>query len=257
MLRPSACAIFVASANTFITTRSPGPVRLEPGAISSLSTCASILICATLAPIVRPCEEHLSHPPPEGPLQDGGPGGHRWTGADRSVTIAMTLCRTVLASSRGFLSTIRNSTAVKISDTRPPADSQPGAARVAVSNMTDTHIAPSIGFTPSERAYIRTELDIFFSTLPTVAEGFLLKTWRGGPDRGKPKLSPVAKGLLDRGLMRLDTSERLPRLVFTETGIDALRAMMSDRRLADPKKFAHIRQELGIDPMPETEAPHA
>ena len=123
--------------------------------------------------------------------------------------------------------------------------------------MTDTHIAPSIGFTPSERAYIRTELDIFFSTLPTVAEGFLLKTWRGGPDRGKPKLSPVAKGLLDRGLMRLDTSERLPRLIFTETGLAALHAMMSDRRLADPKKFAHIRQELGIDPMPETEAPHA
>jgi hypothetical protein len=120
----------------------------------------------------------------------------------------MTLCCTVLASSRAFLSTIRNSTAVKISDTRPPADSQPGAARVAVSNMTDTHIAPSIGFTPSERAYIRTELDIFFSTLPTVAEGFQLKTWRGGPDRGKPKLSPVAKGLLDRGLMRLDTSEQ-------------------------------------------------
>jgi hypothetical protein len=33
----------------------------------------------------------------------------------------------------------------------------------------------------------------------------------------------VAKGLLDRGLMRLDTSERLPRPIFTETGIDALR----------------------------------
>jgi hypothetical protein len=24
--------------------------------------------------------------------------------------------------------------------------------------------------------------------------------------------------------------------------------MMTDRRLVDPKKFAHIRQELGIDP---------
>jgi hypothetical protein len=34
------------------------------------------------------------------------------------------------------------------------------------------------------------------------------------------------------------------------------RAMMSDRRLADPKKFAHIRQEFGIDPVPETEAVH-
>ena len=115
--------------------------------------------------------------------------------------------------------------------------------------MTETQTAPSVVFTPNERAYIRNELDIFFSTLPTVAEGFMLKTWRGGPDRGKPKISPVAKGLLERELMRLDTGERLPRLVFTETGLAALRAMMSDRRFADPKKFAHVRQELGIDPV--------
>jgi hypothetical protein len=121
--------------------------------------------------------------------------------------------------------------------------------------MTETPPAPIAGFTPSERAYIRNELDIFFSTLPSVAEGFQLKTWRGGPERGKPKISPVAKSLLERGLMRLDTGERLARLVFTKTGLAALRAMMSDRRLADPKKFAHIRQELGIDPEPETEAP--
>jgi hypothetical protein len=26
-----------------------------------------------------------------------------------------------------------------------------------------------------------------------------------------------------------------------------LRAMMADRRFADPEKFAHVRQELGID----------
>ena len=123
--------------------------------------------------------------------------------------------------------------------------------------MTDTQTMPSTGLTPSERAYIRSELDMFFSTLPTVAEGFPLKTWRGGPDRGKPKVSPVAKGLLERGLMRLDINGHQPRLVFTETGITALRAMMSDRRLADPGKFAHVRQELGIDPVPETEVPHA
>jgi hypothetical protein len=48
--------------------------------------------------------------------------------------------------------------------------------------------------------------------------------------------------------MRLDTGGRLPRLFFTDTGLAELRAMMSDRRLADPVKFAHIRQELGIDP---------
>jgi hypothetical protein len=37
------------------------------------------------------------------------------------------------------------------------------------------------GFTTAERDYIRRHLDQFFSTLPTVAEGFLLKTWRSGP----------------------------------------------------------------------------
>ena len=117
--------------------------------------------------------------------------------------------------------------------------------------MTKMQTAPVAGFTAGERDYIRRELDMFFSTLPTVAEGFQLKTWRGGPEAGKPKLSPIAKGLLKRGLMRLDTGQRLPRLFFTEAGLAELRTMMADRRLADPKKFGHIRQELGIDPMPE------
>jgi hypothetical protein len=52
------------------------------------------------------------------------------------------------------------------------------------------------GFSTRERDYIRRELNIFFSTLPSVAEGLQLKTWRGGPDAGKPKLSPIAKGLI-------------------------------------------------------------
>jgi hypothetical protein len=47
-----------------------------------------------------------------------------------------------------------------------------------------------------------------FSTLPTVAEGFQLKTWRRGPEAGKPKLSTIARGLVERGLMRLDVGER-------------------------------------------------
>jgi hypothetical protein len=115
---------------------------------------------------------------------------------------------------------------------------------------------PSVtGFTPRERDYIRRELDMFFSTLPTVADGFQLKLWRGGPEAGKPKVPPVARGLLDRGLMRLDTTRHLPRLFFTEPGLAELRVMVADRRLTDPKRFAHVRQELGIDPGPTTAAP--
>jgi hypothetical protein len=36
----------------------------------------------------------------------------------------------------------------------------------------------------------------------------------------------------------------------TEAGLVELRAMMADRRLADSKRFACARQELGIDPLP-------
>jgi 2-hydroxychromene-2-carboxylate isomerase len=126
------------------------------------------------------------------------------------------------------------------------------AGRASLPGMTNKMQSEGIAtFTSSERDYIRRQLDRFFSTLPTVADGFHLKTLRGGPEAGKPKLPPVAKGLVERGLMRLDTEEHLPRLFFTETGLAMLRAMMADRRFADPEKFAHVRQELGIDPASE------
>jgi hypothetical protein len=108
---------------------------------------------------------------------------------------------------------------------------------------------PSVAtFTPAERTYIRREFHQFFSTFPTVAEGFQLKTWRAGPKQGQPKLSPAAESLVARDLMRLDATIRPPRLFFTDVGLAALRVMMADRRLANPADFAHLRQELGIDP---------
>jgi hypothetical protein len=125
---------------------------------------------------------------------------------------------------------------------------RPGAIGCYITVMNVFEKATSADFTPIERTYIRGQLDRFFSTLPTVAEGFQLKVWRGGPKAKEPKLPPAAKSLIERGLMRLDTTSRLPRLFFTERGLMALRTMMADRRLADPVKFAHVRQELGIEP---------
>jgi hypothetical protein len=46
--------------------------------------------------------------------------------------------------------------------------------------------------------------------------------------------------------MRLNATSRIPRLFFTDQGLEALGVMMADRRLANPEKFAHIRQELGL-----------
>jgi hypothetical protein len=41
--------------------------------------------------------------------------------------------------------------------------------------------------------------------------------------------------------MRLDATLRPPRLFFTEPGLAALRAMMADRRLANPGRRARIQ----------------
>jgi hypothetical protein len=117
-------------------------------------------------------------------------------------------------------------------------------------------VTSATDLTPVERAYIRGELDRFFSTLPTVAEGFQLKIWKGGAHAGEPKLPPAAVSLIERGLMRLDITSHLPRLYFTNAGLTALRTMMANRRLADPVKFAHVRRELGFEPVPAGDLQH-
>jgi hypothetical protein len=110
------------------------------------------------------------------------------------------------------------------------------------------------GLSPEERNYIRRELDMVFSTLPTVADGFLLKVWATGPNKGRPKLPPAAQSLAARSFVTVDETQHPPRLMFTTSGREALRAMMASPRHADPVKFAHIRRELGIDPELQSEA---
>jgi hypothetical protein len=106
--------------------------------------------------------------------------------------------------------------------------------------------ASSEDFDAAERAYIRRELDEVLATLPTAADGFLVRTRKTGPNAGEPKVPPAGQSLLERGLMRL-TRQPSFRLVFTDTGWAALKRMMSDPQQADPEKFAHIRLELGIE----------
>ena len=101
-------------------------------------------------------------------------------------------------------------------------------------------------FDAAERAYIRRELDEYLASLPAAADGFFVRTRRTGPNAGEPKVPPAGQSLLEKGLMRLERQPS-PRLFFTESGWDALRRMISDPRQADPKEFAHIRKELGID----------
>jgi hypothetical protein len=108
-------------------------------------------------------------------------------------------------------------------------------------------------FTPKERDYIRRELDVFFSTLPSVADGFHLRIWRSGTMAGQPKVPPPLRAMIERGLMEIRTDNHFPRAYFSECGIAALRLLALDRRYMDPQKFAHVRAELGLEVTSEPE----
>lgn len=66
------------------------------------------------------------------------------------------------------------------------------AGRAMSRLMSTPKTTAAAAFTPGERDYMRRDLDRFFSTLPSVAEGFQFRTWRGGSQAGQPKVPVVA-----------------------------------------------------------------
>jgi hypothetical protein len=113
--------------------------------------------------------------------------------------------------------------------------------------MTSAADALPSPFTTAERDLIRREMGLHFGQYPSLAEGLLLRSWRGGPQKGEPKLPPAVRSMLERGLVELRTERSGPRAFFTEAGFEALRQLLRDRRAMDPTRFAHLRRELGLD----------
>ncbi len=106
---------------------------------------------------------------------------------------------------------------------------------------------PPSPFSAAERDLIRREMGMRFGQHPRLADGLFLRTWRGGPQKGEPKVPPPVRSMLERGLVELRPGPIGPRAVFTEAGLEALRRLLRDRRAMDPARFAHLRRELGLD----------
>ncbi len=108
---------------------------------------------------------------------------------------------------------------------------------------------PSSPFNTAERNLLRLEFMVRFSQPPSLADGLWLRAWRGGPQAGQPKISAAVASMLARGLVEIGPDRIGFRARFTAAGIAALRQLAQDRRALDPKQYAHIREELGIDPV--------
>jgi hypothetical protein len=112
-------------------------------------------------------------------------------------------------------------------------------------------------FTAPERELIRRELHARFGQDPAVADGIMLRTWRGGLNAGQPKLPPAVQSMIERGLVAVRTDGRWPTARFTEAGFAALRRLAQDRRALDPARYAHVRRELGLDTGTDEDAEEA
>jgi len=107
---------------------------------------------------------------------------------------------------------------------------------------------PPAPFTAVERTLLRHEFLVRFGQAPRLADGIWLRTWRGGPQAGQPKIPAAVASLLERGLVELGPDRIGFRARFTAAGRAALRLLAQDRRALNPKQYAHVLEELGLDP---------
>src|ERR671938_378407 len=113
---------------------------------------------------------------------------------------------------------------VEADPTLPPARDRPLPLRLLCSGMARKPV--SHPFSPAERDLIRLELMPRFGQEPDLANGLFLRTWRGGPQRGQPKIPKAIQTMLDRGLVRIGTNPMgRAAAFFTETGLEGLRLL--------------------------------
>ena len=106
---------------------------------------------------------------------------------------------------------------------------------------------PPLPFTLAERAWQRQELGVHFGAGPPIADGLLLRSWKSGPEQGKPKLPPAAQSMLDRGPIEIRPARIGSAAFLTAAGLAALRPLVLDPRAMDPKPVRTSARAAGPD----------
>jgi hypothetical protein len=75
---------------------------------------------------------------------------------------------------------------------------------------------------------------------------FFSASGKSGPEKGRPKLPPAARSMLDRGLIEIRPARISYAAFLTEAGLAALRELVLDTRAMDPNRFGHLREQLGL-----------
>ena len=100
----------------------------------------------------------------------------------------------------------------------------------------------------AEREVIRRAFMSRFNDAPSVTEGFHVKRWATGPNKGQPKLTTAVQAMLDRGLITIVDAGFWPRALFTDKGFRALKRVAADNRALDPERHRLLLDELATIP---------
>lgn len=100
-------------------------------------------------------------------------------------------------------------------------------------------------FVSKERDLIRREFMMRWGGARSLHEGFFLRRWGSGPQKGSPKVGATIRSMLARGLVEIvDPQPGFPFARFTPAGIAALRAMAQHRGMLPPDQYGHLIEEL-------------
>jgi len=103
---------------------------------------------------------------------------------------------------------------------------------------------PSCPFDAREREFIRRE----FGYISASRRIWPTASCCAPGGQGRRRTSEAATGSAEHDrLVELRSGPRGVRGFFTAAGIAAKRQFVADRRLMNPKTFAHLRLELGLD----------
>jgi len=107
-------------------------------------------------------------------------------------------------------------------------------------------------FIAKERDLIRREFMMRWGGARSLHEGFFLRRWGSGPQKGTPKVGATLQSMLARGLVEIvDPKTGFPCARFTPAGIAALRAMVQHRGMLPPDQYGHLIEELETFPDPQ------
>ncbi len=98
--------------------------------------------------------------------------------------------------------------------------------------------------TYAERAVIRQHFLSREVGTPSIYNGFPLRRWAGGPNKGQPKLPNAVQTMYDRGLIVIADSGSSLVAKFTNRGLLALKRSAADPRAFELKFYWKLHAEL-------------